>query len=60
MSSSFVIMQNLITGALRRDHGGAAVEYGLLAALIAAVIAGVVGALGVRVNQMFTAFLNAL
>jgi len=53
-------MQNLITGALRRDHGGAAVEYGLLAALIAAVIAGVVGALGVRVNQMFTAFLNAL
>lgn len=59
MSSSFVLMYNLIPGALRRDAGASAVEYGLLAALIAAVIAGVVAALGVRVNQMFTSLLNA-
>jgi pilus assembly protein Flp/PilA len=59
VSSSFVIVQNLIAGALRRDRGASAVEYGLLAALIAAVIAGVVAALGLKVNQMFTSFLNA-
>jgi pilus assembly protein Flp/PilA len=59
VSSCFVIMQNLITEALRRDHGGTAIEYGLIAALIAAVIAGVVAAIGLNVNQMFTNLLNA-
>ena len=59
MSSCFVIMQNLITEALRRDHGGTAVEYGLIAALIAAVIAGVVTAVGVKLNLMFASLLNA-
>ena len=59
VTSCFVIMQNLIAGALRRDDGGTAVEYGLIAALIAAVIAGVVAALGVKVNQMFANLLNA-
>ncbi|MGN6681445.1 MAG: Flp family type IVb pilin [Streptosporangiaceae bacterium] len=54
-----MITQNVIAEALRRDHGGTAVEYGLIAALIAAVIAGVVGALGVKVNQMFANLLNA-
>jgi len=52
-------MQNRITEALRLDHGGTAVEYGLIAALIAAVIAGVVAALGARVNQLFTSLLSA-
>jgi pilus assembly protein Flp/PilA len=52
-------MQNLITEALRRDHGGTAVEYGLIAALIAAVIAGVVTAIGVKLNLMFASLLNA-
>jgi pilus assembly protein Flp/PilA len=59
VSSGFGIMQNLITEALRRDHGGTAVEYGLIAALIAAVIAGVVAAVGVKLNLMFANFLNA-
>ena len=59
MSSCFVIMQNMITEALRRDRGGTAVEYGLIAALIAGVIAGAVAAMGVKVNLMFTNLLNA-
>ncbi|MGN6681213.1 MAG: Flp family type IVb pilin [Streptosporangiaceae bacterium] len=59
VSSCFVIMENLIAGALLRDDGATAVEYGLIAALIAAVIAGVVAALGVSVNQMFTNLLGA-
>jgi Flp pilus assembly pilin Flp len=59
MSSCFVIMQNMITEALRRDRGGTAVEYGLIAALIAGVIAVTVAAMGVKVNLMFTNLLNA-
>jgi Flp pilus assembly pilin Flp len=59
MSSCFVVMQNLIAGALLRDDGGTAIEYGLIAALIAAVIAGVVAAIGVSVRQMFTNLLGA-
>jgi Flp pilus assembly pilin Flp len=59
VTSCFVITQNRIAEALRREHGGTAVEYGLITALIAAVIAGVVAALGVRVDQMFTSLLNA-
>jgi pilus assembly protein Flp/PilA len=59
MSSCFVITQNLIAEALRRDQGVTAVEYGLMAALIAAVITGVVAAVGTRVSQMFTSLLSA-
>jgi Flp pilus assembly pilin Flp len=43
------------TVATRRNQRGAtAVEYAILASLIAAVIATTVGALGIGVNELFT------
>jgi pilus assembly protein Flp/PilA len=45
----------------RRDETGAtAVEYGLLVALIAAVIVVAVGVLGNKVNHSFNLIVNAL
>lgn len=38
----------------RRDEGASAVEYGLLVALIAVVIAGAVTALGIALNNRLT------
>jgi pilus assembly protein Flp/PilA len=38
----------------RRDEGASAVEYGLLVALIAVVIAGAVTALGIALNTKLT------
>ena len=38
----------------RGDRGATAVEYGLMVALIAAVIVGVVAALGGKINDAFT------
>jgi len=38
----------------RNDRGATAVEYGLLVALIAAVIVGVVVTLGGQINSAFT------
>ena len=38
----------------RGDRGATAVEYGLMVALIAAVIVGVVAALGGKINAAFT------
>jgi pilus assembly protein Flp/PilA len=52
-----LIMQFLIdkTKAFFADEGGAAaLEYGLLAALIAAVIALAVGGIGTQLNAIFT------
>ena len=41
--------------AVRRgDRGATAVEYGLMVALIAAIIVGVVAALGGKINDAFT------
>lgn len=40
----------------RDDEGATAVEYGLLVALIAAVIIGAVRALGISVGDAFTDF----
>ncbi len=60
MLSALIALQNLVAEVLYRDdRGGTAVEYGLLAALIAAVIAGVVSVLGTRVLTMFTNLANA-
>lgn len=45
----------------RRDEtGAAAVEYGLLVALIAAVIVTTVALLGPKIKDAFTAIVNAL
>lgn len=46
--------------ATREEKGAAAVEYGLLVALIAAVIVVTVGALGIKVNDAFTSISNAM
>ncbi len=48
-------MQTAGFHALQRDDRGAtAVEYGLMVALIAAIIVGVVSALGGKINDAFT------
>ena len=48
-------MQTACFHALRRgDRGATAVEYGLMVALIAAIIVGVVAALGGNINDAFT------
>lgn len=44
----------------REDRGATAVEYGLMVALIAAVIVGVVTALGLKVERAFTIITDAL
>lgn len=46
--------------ATREEKGAAAVEYGLLVALIAAVIVGVVTTLGGQVKTAFTTVSTAL
>jgi pilus assembly protein Flp/PilA len=45
---------------LRRDEGVTAIEYGLIAALIAVVIIGAVTALGTSVSGTFTTVANAI
>ena len=44
----------------RNERGATAVEYGLLVALIAAVIVGVVVTLGGKINTAFTTVNNAV
>jgi pilus assembly protein Flp/PilA len=43
-----------------REHGATAVEYGLLVALIAAVIVAAVATLGTKVNTAFSTVNNAI
>jgi pilus assembly protein Flp/PilA len=60
MPSVFVTLQIYLARLLRRDDRGAtAVEYALMAALIAAVIVVAVAAVGARVTTMFTNLANA-
>ncbi|MEX0829447.1 MAG: Flp family type IVb pilin [Nitrospirales bacterium] len=47
-------MVNQIVRFMQEEEGATAIEYGLLAALIAAIIVGTVGTLGQTVNQAFT------
>ena len=55
---------NAITNAVKAfvndENGVTAIEYGLIAALIAAAIATVVGLLGGRVEGVFTSVKNAM
>ena len=46
--------QTTLLHAKRSERGATAVEYGLMVALIAAVIVGVVGALGTNLTDIFT------
>ncbi|BCW72278.1 MULTISPECIES: Flp family type IVb pilin [Arthrobacter] len=57
MTGLMVSMLAFIAGAkdrLSSEKGATAVEYGLLVALIAAVIIGVVVTLGTQINTAFT------
>lgn len=45
---------NFVTNFLRQDDGAAAVEYGLIVALIAAVIITAVGVIGTKINTALT------
>ena len=56
------IIENFLTLMLaeRDDEGATAVEYGLLVALIAVAIIGTVGALGGKLNDLFTQIAGAL
>ncbi len=61
MLKCYVSAQAYLTGLLNRDDKGAtAVEYGLLVALIAAVIIGVVMALGSHLQSIFSGVNSSL
>lgn len=63
MIHALVALQMLAQSAgerLRREDGATAVEYGLLVALIAAVIVAVVALLGTRIQEAFTTVNNEL
>jgi pilus assembly protein Flp/PilA len=47
-------MVNQVLGFMNDEEGPTAIEYGLLAALIAAVIVGIVGTLGTTLQGVFT------
>lgn len=59
MTQFFAVLQSLVA-TKRDDKGATAVEYGLLVALIAAIIVVVVGTLGGQVNDAFETVSNAL
>jgi pilus assembly protein Flp/PilA len=54
MLKRFVSLQNFLATSLRSDRGATAVEYGLLVALIAAVIVGIVVVVGKQVSNAFS------
>jgi len=60
MTRRLIALQIRARQAMDRDHGATAVEYGLMVALIAAVIIGSVTALGSGVDAKFTQVANAI
>ena len=61
MLKILVSLQTLAAGPRKCDDRGAtAVEYGLMVALIAAVIIGAVTLLGTNLNTVFTNIANAI
>lgn len=59
MLTQMVKFQNRLA-QLRDERGATAVEYGLMVALIAAVIVGVVATLGGQINTAFTSVSAAI
>lgn len=53
-------MLKLLARLRRDEEGTAAVEYGLLAALIAVASVGVMGTIGTNLHQVFVNVANAL
>ena len=58
MLEIFVRLQSLMT--VQREKGATAVEYGIMVALIAAVIIGIVQTLGGQLVTVFTDVLTAI
>ncbi|MDL5035896.1 Flp family type IVb pilin [Comamonas sp. Y6] len=53
-------MSNIIKNFLRDEEGATAIEYGLIAGLIAVAIMTTVGLLGKELDTLFTSILNKL
>jgi pilus assembly protein Flp/PilA len=53
-------MRKLVTRFMKSEKGATAIEYGLIAALIAVVIIGALTALGTSLNTKFEAIVAAL
>jgi pilus assembly protein Flp/PilA len=53
-------MNNLFSRFVRDESGATAIEYGLIAALIAVVLIGVLGSLGTKLTGTFQSIVNAL
>ena len=53
-------MKNAILKFLRDDQGATAVEYGMIAGLIAAAITVIVSKLGTQLNTVFTYICTAV
>ena len=61
MRQNLVTFVQTYTTQLRRDDRGASmVEYGLLVALIAVIVAAAAGPLGAAIAQLFTDVTNSL
>jgi pilus assembly protein Flp/PilA len=55
-----LIKTDKIFANLRSENGNAAIEYGMIAALIAVVIAASLSSVATRLGEVFTAVVNAL
>lgn len=53
-------MSNIIKNFLRDEEGATAIEYGLIAGLIAVAIMTTVGLLGKELDTLFASILNKL
>ena len=53
-------MSKFVTRFVRDESGATAIEYGLIAALIAVVLVGALTLVGTNLNATFTAVSNAL
>jgi pilus assembly protein Flp/PilA len=60
MLKSYVSVANRLATLRSEDRGATAVEYGLMVALIAAVIIGAVTLLGTQIKTLFSSVANKI
>lgn len=53
-------MRNIINRFIKAEEGATAIEYGLIAALVAVVLVGVLTTLGTKLTATFTSINSAL
>ncbi len=58
MLNTYVKLTSALAAMREQERGATAVEYGLIVALIAAIIIGVVATLGTKVNDNFQKVAN--